>query len=506
MMPQRLIYILLLWSATLHAQDGVLDLTFGTDGYVFTEETDECFDAVIQPDGKIILAGTSSYHNLAVLRYTENGEPDTTFNHSGSLVIDFEDRIDVYAVALQEDGRMILGGSADFYDDEQPFLCRLFANGAIDSSFGTDGFSFFHFTPDYAYDEYIADIQLQPDGKIVFCGSTNPYYDGLTEPAFTIGRANNNGMIDSLFGVNGMVTNSFAGQENYVNALILQPDGKIIAGGVSDTYFGLVRYHSDGFIDSTFGANGKVLTEIEEYAVIRQLALQPDGKIVAMGYYGSYNMDIAVVRYDANGIIDNSFGTDGIFKDDIINGDDEKYGLLILPDNTILVASHRKVGWEDASLFYITRLTAAGQTDTSFAEEGILTIAPNDGHNYPRALLYQGDGKVIIAGYSTTYDPLEEKFCALRILVEIDSLITEIPPAETQDIHLYVSDNIIHINSGDILPYEIALYDMTGRLLMTEHIAVNEWAFPLHGLPPGIYVTVITAGQKQFMQKIAAGG
>ena len=210
-------------------------------------------------------------------------------------------------------------------------LVRYNSNGIIDPSFGVNGRTLTDFKalPDGSRSsDYAKAVILQPNGKIVAAGFTNsPNGDNN----FALVRYNSNGIIDPSFGVDGRSVTDFKALPNgsrssdYAYAVILQPDGKIVAAGDTnspngDWNFALVRYNSNGIIDPSFGVDGRTLTDFKRLPdgsrssdTAYDVILQPDGKIVAAGYTNSPNGDynFALVRYNSNGIIDPSFGVNG---------------------------------------------------------------------------------------------------------------------------------------------------------------------------------------------------
>lgn len=196
------------------------------------------------------------------------------------------------------------------------FSNSIFANGVLDPNFGNGGKVNFRFTT--SSDDFGTAAALQPDGKIVIVGTSglNGQSNGFRN--FAVARLNTNGSLDDTFGNGGLVTTDFFNQEDVATAVAIQPDGKIVVGGNSAARFALARYNSDGNLDTTF-SGGKVVTDFEEsdLEVIRNVLIQPDGKIIAAGSYsGSFPSppaQIALARYNINGTLDSSFGSNGKF-------------------------------------------------------------------------------------------------------------------------------------------------------------------------------------------------
>jgi len=210
------------------------------------------------------------------------------------------------------------------------------------------------------------------------------------------------GDLDPSFGDAGTVLTDFgSGSNDYVNALVIQTDGKIVVAGSSDGAFALARYLPNGALDPSFGSNGTVLTDFgfgsgsEDYP--SALALQPDGKIVVAGYSiagGSH--DFALARYLSNGTLDPSFSGDGTVLTNFGSGStDLAYALVIQTDGKIVVA-----GSSDGA-FALARYLPNGALDPSFGSNGTVTTAFDSSVNAAATdLALQPDGKIVVAGYS----------------------------------------------------------------------------------------------------------
>src|SRR5206468_652342 len=162
---------------------------------------------------------------------------------------------------------------------------------------------------------------------------------------FAVVRYNANGSLDATFGAGGKVTTSIGSDEDDAYALALQPDGKLVAAGETLNGvrydFALVRYNANGSLDATFGAGGKVTTPVgsaDDYA--DALLVQPDGKLVAAGNVEGSDRDFAVVRYNADGSLDGSFGTGGKVITPLGSSDDVAFSLVLQPDGKLRSEEH----------------------------------------------------------------------------------------------------------------------------------------------------------------------
>src|SRR5215471_14225706 len=174
-----------------------------------------------------------------------------------------------------------------------PALVKAQSNGTLDPTFGTGG---------KVATAFAGAIALQPDGKLVVAGGAATSNGGS---AFAVARYNSNGALDGSFGTGGKVTTDVGGRFASARAVAVQGDGKIVLAGatVNDfNDFALVRYNSNGTLDTGFGTGGKVLTDFGVSAQALSVAVQPDGKIVVAGFAnidGGDNFEL--VRYNSNG-------------------------------------------------------------------------------------------------------------------------------------------------------------------------------------------------------------
>ena len=174
--------------------------------------------------------------------------------------------------------------------------------GDLDPTFGAGGVV----TTDFGASESGEAMTLLPDGRIVVVGGLNPDSDGYDSDEFVVARYSTEGLLDPTFDGDGRVTTDVGGPRDEAFAVAAQPDGKILAGGWAgpSLAFALVRYTTAGSLDPEFGGgDGKVATSFgASYGAIHDLALQPDGKIVAVGgQCGVESCDVALARYLTDG-------------------------------------------------------------------------------------------------------------------------------------------------------------------------------------------------------------
>jgi uncharacterized delta-60 repeat protein len=289
------------FAAARYRSDGSVDTTFGSKGKVTVSlgtSTAAAFAMALQIDGKIVLAGYADGKNgleFALVRLTSSGAVDTSFGSRGSVLTDFGGKDDVAnAVAIQPDGKILAAGYAFVRGGYDFGVARYNANGTLDSTFGYRG----QVTTDFhGYSDAAMALALQQDGKVVVGG-----HAWVNGDDFGLVRYLSNGTLDWTFGSGGLVTTDVSGSTDSIKALAIQIDGRIVAAGTSHRLsddVSLARYNADGSLDLAFGSNGAVMTDFPGYDDDGEaVVLQPDGKILVAGSRGNvFGRSFALVRY-----------------------------------------------------------------------------------------------------------------------------------------------------------------------------------------------------------------
>lgn len=332
--------------------------------------------------------------------FAQYGVLDTSFDLDGKKIISFATPNDYGEfVLVQPDNKIIVGGRSSLTGGALSFsLARLNPSGTFDNTFGTSG----KVTTSYGTEEFEAlSGALQTDGKIVVAG--NAYTNSsLGYSQIAIVRYNSNGTLDTSFDTDGMVfTQIPTSNEDYAKVVKIQPDGKILVGVQSKINFNwdftILRYNSDGSIDTTFDTDGIVRNQSPEQDVLFDIALQNDGKIVAVGYIGNTNNDIYVGRYNANGSIDTSFATNGFFTFDFASNHNYAFAVAVASDNKIVICGNYQNGLISSA--FVARLNANGTFDTTFNSNGILIQTTDETLS---DVLLQSDNKIITVGTSNS--------------------------------------------------------------------------------------------------------
>ncbi|MFD8793058.1 calcium-binding protein [Streptomyces vinaceus] len=320
------------------------------------------------------------------------GDPDPSFGPDGRVVTQFPGYAEGHDIARQADGKLVVVGLS-----EAGFaLARYDADGGLDSGFAGDG----TVTSDFGGGAHTANaVAIQPsDGKIVVAGTTEVPEEGGGCCFFSVARYNTDGSLDSGFGDGGLVrVDEFGGSADGADVAV-QPDGKIIAAGKGGGGgFALVRLDSAGNLDPSLGGDGAVVAGFtpaspqDAGGIARRMALQPDGKIVSVGYVGNTNFDIGVARYLPNGSLDPTFSGDGMVTANF-GGTEFGNAVAVQPDGKIVAAGSGAVG------VALLRYNADGSPDSGFGSGGRTSVHfPGDGGG-ANALALQPNGKIVIAG------------------------------------------------------------------------------------------------------------
>ena len=245
-----------------------------------------------QPDGKLVLVGSTSTGggDFAIARLNADGTPDTTFSGDGKQTVNFGGVDNALGVAIQPDGKIVVAGTGGGGDDM--VVARLNADGSPDTSFSPpDGLAFVNFGGNDAANA----MALQPDGKIVLVGST----DAVGSGDFAVARLNADGTPDTSFSGDGKLTAGFNAANETAVGVVVQQNGKIavLGNGDANTDFVVARYLPDGSVDTGFGTGGAVAVDFGGGEFDGDLALQPDGKLVLVGSTNvGPNYDMAIAR------------------------------------------------------------------------------------------------------------------------------------------------------------------------------------------------------------------
>lgn len=477
-----------------------MDTSFATFGRVSLSVWNNNYAncTAVQPDKKIIVGGMiqqntpTTRQSYILARYNENGILDSTFGSNGLLYNDISNSGNIYDIKVMPDGKIIIAGRWN----NGAFIGRLLANGSFDTSFGTNGVT--EFTG-----SYIRDVEILSDGTIVGYGQKN------TESLLV--KLNLNGQNDSTFGNNGIVSTNFGYPSLINNAMVRQSDGKfIITGAVvpnssypQNNQVFVAQYTANGILDLTFGTNGIILYN-NDVKVGRDIAVTPSGKILVLAEkpdaiitsIGTTSL-FYLLQFNIDGTLDMTFNNLGY------TGFGPTYCSSVKVDsqNKIYIGS---LHFNSTSYYYfrqVIRLNADGSKDTSFGNAGIYN---SNTRVYPSEYVYGNnnmnfapDGKLVLGSYVNT-PSFSITIMRLNISPTNLSLSENIVKSENISIYPNPVKDFINIKSkNDILLLELT--DISGRSITKK---IKETRLDLQMVPAGTFILKVKTTHEEESFKV----
>lgn len=408
--------LLLLFNIPALAAAGDLDPTFGNGGKLFLPAPDnvspmELNDIAVQPDGKIVGVGRVRYGAIfspnwraGIVRLNTDGSFDAGFGNNGRLLPPITTHVsDFCALDLQAGSGKIVIACRAFrlgVSGEGIAVYRYNPDGSPDTSFDGDGFVYT--TGPDGWSLFVRDVVVQPDGKILVGGDDFVSSSGGYNRVI-LTRYNADGSLDASFGSGGRAITPAPepNRHDYLVNLILLPNGKIIASAwmYTNTSFLLYGFNANGTPDASFGTNGEVKTQLGNFFHYGGKAtLLPDGKFIYLARTNDAAYRHVFLRYDRNGALDTTFGTNGIVPlqlgENIGVG-----GLVVQPDGKFVMAGSARINTSTTHVA-VVRTTSAGMPDPSFGTGGVV-ITGNfgiQGNSYGGSAAIQPDGKILVSG------------------------------------------------------------------------------------------------------------
>ena len=361
-----LLYVVLA-AASADARPGDVDPSFGAGGFVSTDfgAEDAATDVAVQPDGRIVAVGAFS-GDFTVARYRADGSLDPSFDGDGLARTGFGAVDAATSVAIQPDGKIVAAGFTGAGPSPRNFaLVRYNANGSLDNGFDGDGMLF----TDFGADDVGVDVAVGPGGTIVAAGGTA----SGTAVDFAFARYDATGAPDNSFDGDGLQTIDFGGLDGLTRAAI-QADGRIVAAGLSDAGgdldIAVARLTAVGAPDPSFDGDGRLTTDIDAFDIAHGVAVQPDGRIVVAGETSTgMGGGLAIVRYQPGGALDPSFGAGGVLIPNL-GGQDSPSDVAIQPNGKIVAP----VG----GAFGFARFNPDGSPDAGFGFGGLASTPFGD--------------------------------------------------------------------------------------------------------------------------------
>ncbi len=397
--------------------DGRLDRSFGDKGIVLTD-----FPAigmvwftelVIDPRGRIVVAGraeVSGEWQFALARYLPDGQLDTRFNGDGRVLTDFghigpASGLRGPLMAIHASGRVVLAGAPRLGGIRRFALARYNQDGSLDTRLGGNGVVLTDFPN--ALEAVTGDCAIDDRGRIVVAGSAKT----AAGWQFALARYAWDGSLDMSFGGTGTAIIDLATAEEYGSGVLIDANDGIVVGGSGSFERGgvrrraLVRYTLDGKPDTSFGDNGQVLTDFPAtpHEAINGIALDDDGRIVVAGpATKAGELHFALARYNANGSVDTTFGTNGQVLTDMAASDRET-ALNVLVDVHGRIVVGGWAGTDDDRRFALARYQPDGSLDRTFGRAGkVLTDVPTASYAAAFDIAVDACGRIIAAGGAVT--------------------------------------------------------------------------------------------------------
>lgn len=421
------------FAALRFTPQGALDHSFGVGGeadvnFGSSYFSNQAASVALTSAGQILLAGqvnnATNINQLALARLNGNGTIDDSFgpNSNGTTVSEFQisELNFANAMAIESDGKIVTAGKAWSSAGTQFTVSRFNEGGTPDDSFGGSGTITTDTTGGAFVDsaESANAVAIDSQQRIVVAGQA-AHAGGGTDIA--LARYEPDGTLDTSFGDNGIVITSLApGSENEANALSILANGDILVGGMTTdgqdanhANFALLRYTSDGQLDTTFGGMalgggpGWVQTDFGAADSASSMVVQPDGKIVLAGStaptFGYNDANFALARYNSDGSLDTSFGASGKvttnFGTSVYGlGTSNAYAVTLDDQGRIIVAGASDAASQGGFRFALARYDSNGTLDSSFGSGGMVLSGPQ-GFNYARSVIVTPAGKILAGGY-----------------------------------------------------------------------------------------------------------
>jgi len=329
----------------------------------------------------------------------QNGSLDLSFDNDGKVTTHAASKeAEAQSIVLQKDGKIIVAGYRGAPENDM-VLVRYNENGSLDKSFDTDGIVT---TAISGSNVRAYSVALQKDGKILAAGSSSI---GVTEVMILV-RYNINGSLDTSFNHTGILTSAIGAVFTEVYAIAIQKDGKIVVtGGVSndaiDFNIAVIRFNSDGTLDNTFDVDGIVVTDLGSlYDFANSLVIQDDGKIVVTAYNKTQATRglMVIVRYNSDGSLDNTFDQDGKLYTIIVNSSARTNSMVLQSDQKLVLGAATDNG--NGLGYVLARYNTDGSVDTTFDIDGyVFSSSFGSFIELAYTVALQSDEKILVTGY-----------------------------------------------------------------------------------------------------------
>jgi uncharacterized delta-60 repeat protein len=504
-------------SATNAQNAGTLDESFGNNGIVVTnlyDQSETASSIAVDNEGRVVLGGyliESNIIDVVLARYLDDGSLDPSFSDDGLLRLNYPGSDDyLNDLAIQDDGKIVFVGETSGGDTWDIIVVRLNQDGSFDNTFSNDGIVVI----DVNDDDFGRAVAIQDDGKIVVAGTCM----SNEEKDLILCRLNSDGTLDNTFAGNGkLIYDVNWGSYDFMNDVALYGGNIFVSGycweGSSNRDFdgvAVLKFDNTGQPVASFGDNGLAFFELEVFNNMMtfgsKMAINVNGIYIATQHEpDNASVDMAVINFLHNGYPNDDFGNQGIvIVEMVVNS--AAYGITLQPDGKILTCGRMSSGYTETNSF-VARFLTNGELDEDFgAYYGVSMVDVSSGKpDEFYDICLQEDHKIVACGYA---DFVESDFSAARLYSGLEVGMPEISRNDFAEIKIKnpVTEHSLEISFylSEASEFEAHLYNMRGEDLGvifkgSYDIGVYHRTFNLtHDLPQGIYVLqIMINGQKK---------
>ncbi|MGN6566952.1 MAG: T9SS type A sorting domain-containing protein [Flavipsychrobacter sp.] len=522
------ILLVLLLPYSAYCQVGRLDSSFGehgivTDSFLTTSLDNDMFKTIALGNGKILMLGNvlkDTLEELGIRRYQADGTVDRSFGTDGTAYCRLGRNIYLTGAALQSDGKIVVAGyrETDFINYVYDLaVARINADGTLDSSFGNNGVTI-GMKPSHFLCLFGSKPLIQADGRIVIAGQA---VDSNFSFSWALLRVNANGSPDISFGKNGLFTKSFGSFDDMLNDATILQSGKIALAG--NYNFGriykavIMRINTNGIIDSTFGHDGVVTYSYDSSAYGYGIIEQPDKKLIGVvetydtSMHPAYWLDYYLHRLNENGSADSTWGENGITSTYFYPNQNPCFMDIKSTGKLIFGGVSTIAPGTNGFTYVVARFNANGYIDSSFGTDGSTDVAISGSGFYTvdktRDMAIDLYSKsIILGGLSTTSDP-RKNINLMKFKLEENASVQSVHSAFTSVYAYPVPTNSktkIYFSLNTSIRISALLYDMSGRIIkvisLSKNFAVgkHEMDVDMDDLQAGNYIiTLQTSFEKK---------
>ena len=485
---------------------GDLDVDFGVNGMATYDVQnlglkDGIGMIAVQPDGKLVFVGSISTAfntdgDLTIGRLNTDGSTDSTFGLNGITVTDLGGSSEgIGNILIREDGKFLCGGGSNQSGQFQFLLVQYNSNGELDTDFGLNGTVF---TDVGITGSTMLSMVKTSDGSIFSTGSASG--------KIPIVKYGSNGVLDNGFGNSGIVLTDI-GEIETGSDILIQDDGKIliigttaISGNPEDAI--VCRFNSDGSLDTDFNGTGWVNLALSQ-SIDRPtgILLLTDGRILVIGFAANdlLGIEMFALRLMPDGSFDTTFGTDGVARYDIGDGDDAATDVLLQPDGKALIGGRANNG-NDNDLCVI-RINEDGSLDDSFGSNGVVITDVAADYDEIISMVLQPDGKLIVGGSARIGNFFNEDIVLARYHTGINTSVVEIGKEEALHVFPNPATNVLRISAEKTITH-IRLFNALGSSVLSKTVNTANPNLDISALSNGMYLLQISCENEVHYRKV----